>query len=180
MKRGSVATLPAGHRQGHGIVLGFAGNYPSWSHKQNDMGVGPLKIEMDPSPKISILWTFKGSKQTPSLWCPVLTLSWSAYLDSPSFEMKRQLAAFWLNIPFTAPIYLYTISQRKYQQGNSSDTLIGILNISKIKTSAPRYHFDNNICTLWHNHISICSWAEIISSDSAVIQACQIYFPWQE
>ena len=39
----------------------LAGNYLSWSHRQNDMGVGPLKIEMDPLKLV--FYTFKGSKR---------------------------------------------------------------------------------------------------------------------
>ena len=50
----------------------LAGNYPSWSHRQNGIWVGPLKIEMDPLKLI--FSTFKGFKRPLSLWRPVLTL----------------------------------------------------------------------------------------------------------
>ena len=50
----------------------LAGNYPSSSHQQNDSGVGPLEIEMDPL-KFSILY-LEGVQKIPSLWHPVLTL----------------------------------------------------------------------------------------------------------
>ena len=44
----------------------------SWSHWQNDLGVKPLKTEMDPLKLV--FYTFKGVQKTPSLWRPVLTL----------------------------------------------------------------------------------------------------------
>ena len=52
------------HRQDIDKVIAqclLAGNYPSLSHRQNDSGVGPLKIEMDPLKLV--FYTFKGSKR---------------------------------------------------------------------------------------------------------------------
>ena len=40
----------------------LTGNFPSWSHRQNDMGVEPLKIGMDPLKLV--FYTFKGSKRS--------------------------------------------------------------------------------------------------------------------